>query len=213
MADGTPQNGTATVAADEITTDNGATVSARQAQRIKIDSKGVDGAVTDASAANPFPVYKPNRTSTGVIGALNATVSLALDGDGDTTIEVVNTVALVGTIVFELRMPGGTNWWPANGTASSTSGPVSSVVNPANALYRLTAGSAAEVRIRISAYTSGSLTIIMASSGTSNGIFANQILPVKIDQTTLGTTNAVAVSAVGTTAVNAFPAGFKRVIE
>lgn len=56
MPDGTTQNGTAMVAADEITNDNGAAVSARQAQRIKVDSRGLDGAFTDASPTNPFPV-------------------------------------------------------------------------------------------------------------------------------------------------------------
>ena len=55
MVDGTTQGGSAIVAGDEITTDNGVGVSARQAQRVKIDSKGVDGAFTDASPTNPLP--------------------------------------------------------------------------------------------------------------------------------------------------------------
>ncbi len=56
MADGTTQGGTAVVAGDEVTTENGVAVTARQAQRVKIDSKGVDGAFTDVSEASPLPV-------------------------------------------------------------------------------------------------------------------------------------------------------------
>jgi len=61
MPDGTAQNGTAIVAGDEITTDNGAAVSARQAQRIKIDAKGVDGAFTDVGPANPLSVHNESE--------------------------------------------------------------------------------------------------------------------------------------------------------
>jgi len=64
MPDGTVQNGTATVAGDEITTDNGVTVSARQAQRIKVDSRGVDGAFTDTSPSNPWPTFERNDART-----------------------------------------------------------------------------------------------------------------------------------------------------
>ena len=56
MADGTPQGGAAIVAADEISTDNGVVVSLRQAQRVKIDARGIDGSFTDVSNTNPLPV-------------------------------------------------------------------------------------------------------------------------------------------------------------
>ena len=58
MADGlaiTPGTG-AIAATDEITTENGVGVSARHAQRVKLDVAGTDGAFTDLSAANPMPV-------------------------------------------------------------------------------------------------------------------------------------------------------------
>lgn len=58
MADGlaiTPGAG-AIAATDEITSENGVGVSARHAQRVKLDVAGTDGAFTDLSAANPLPV-------------------------------------------------------------------------------------------------------------------------------------------------------------
>lgn len=57
MADGTPQNATAIVAADGITKENGVTVAEKQAQRVKLDAKGIDGEFTDVSLTNPFPVH------------------------------------------------------------------------------------------------------------------------------------------------------------
>ncbi len=63
MADGTTQGGTAVVAGDEITTDNGVTVTARQAQRVKIDSVGADGAFRDTSTTYPFPVAVIGQTA------------------------------------------------------------------------------------------------------------------------------------------------------
>lgn len=65
MPDGTGQTGTAIVAGDEITTDNGVAVTARQAQRVKIDRAGVDGAFTDVSPTNPFPVYNASALPAG----------------------------------------------------------------------------------------------------------------------------------------------------
>ncbi len=73
MADGTAQNGTATVAGDEVTLENGVTVTARQVQRVKVDSVGTDGAVTDTSATNPFPI-KP-------FGIYNSTAPTITNGN------------------------------------------------------------------------------------------------------------------------------------
>lgn len=56
MADGTPQGGFALISGDEVTLENGVTVTARQAQRVKIDSGGVDGAFRDTSRTYPLPV-------------------------------------------------------------------------------------------------------------------------------------------------------------
>ncbi len=62
MADGTTQGGTAIVSGDEVTTENGTTVTARQAQRVKVDSVGADGAFRDASATYPFPVKQTSES-------------------------------------------------------------------------------------------------------------------------------------------------------
>ncbi len=65
MADGTVQNGTAIVAGDEITTENGSTVSARQVQRVKIDALGVDGQFRDVGPSYPLRVSLMDTVGNG----------------------------------------------------------------------------------------------------------------------------------------------------
>jgi hypothetical protein len=55
VADNTPQNGTASIATDEVTTLNGGAVGAVHVQRIK-PGYGVDGVHRDVSAQFPLPV-------------------------------------------------------------------------------------------------------------------------------------------------------------
>lgn len=202
MADGTPYtpNAAIIVQDDEVTTVNGGAVAASKVQRMKMDSVGADGAHRDVSKDFPLPVYKPNRSATGSLTALNSAVSLVLDGDGDVSMDIAVT-ALVGTIVFEQRLPGGT-WFQTNATVSATSGPTPIYVNPASGLYRLTSGGAGEVRVRVSAFTSGSAVVIIGSSASSNGIYANQILPARL----FDGTNAAAIKGASTAAAAADPA-------
>lgn len=102
MADGTTQGGTAIVAGDEITTDNGVAVSARQAQRVKVDRAGVDGAFTDVSPSNPFPTVQTGALPTGAntIGAVTgsgnfaitaASLPLPTGASTETTLAALNT--------------------------------------------------------------------------------------------------------------------------
>lgn len=77
MADNTPQNGTATIATDEVTTLNGGAVSAVQVQRVK-PVYGDDGIARDVSTAFPLPIIASgNRTS--VILSASAVTSVTTE--------------------------------------------------------------------------------------------------------------------------------------
>lgn len=159
-------------------------------QVFQLDHGGAGASESLTSPTNPLPAYKPNRSATGSLTALNSAVSLVLSGDGDVSMDIVVT-ALVGTIIFEQRLPTGV-WYPTNATLSSTSGPVTTYVNPASGLYRLSSGGTGEVRVRVSAFGSGSATVLIGSSASSNAIYANQILPTKLFD---GTNSAILKAA------------------
>jgi hypothetical protein len=67
MADGVTLGTGDICASDEITTANGAVVSARHAQRVKVDAVGADGQFRDVSVNYPFPVMLVgNRPTYGI---------------------------------------------------------------------------------------------------------------------------------------------------
>ena len=79
MADNSAQNGTDTIATDDVTTLNGGASSGVKVQRVKV-MHGADGTATDASAADPLPVIQvdSNRTivhfwATGVASGTTGT--------------------------------------------------------------------------------------------------------------------------------------------
>lgn len=99
MADGTVQNGTAIVEGDEVTTVNGGAVSARQVQRIKIDSKGVNGEHTDVSPASPLPTQLSGITFT-LSTANSSSVNLAAAATFTGTIESAFNQPAAQVMVF-----------------------------------------------------------------------------------------------------------------
>ena len=138
-------------------------------------------------------------TASGTLGAINATVALALGG-GYSGAVVQITGTWVGTIQFEGTVDG-TNWLPINGVFAGTSAPAPTVT--ANGIIRLTPGGLAQFRVNMTAFTSGSAVITLRASQGAGGTFLNQSLTVGsnvigkvgIDQTTPGTTNLVALAA------------------
>lgn len=82
MADNTAQNGTATIAADDI----GAGL---LVQRVKIGS-GADGSFSDATATTPIPTT-PGRSTTGTITSVSASAT-------SVTLLAANTSRLGATI-------------------------------------------------------------------------------------------------------------------
>lgn len=136
-------------------------------------------------------------SSTGTLTGVSQTVSLALTDESAGTIQILGTWA--GTITFEGTIDG-TNFSPINAVSSSTSSPQTTTT--VNGLYRLTPASFSAFRVNMTAFTSGTATISMRATKGVGGTFANQILPVKIDQTTNGTTNRVNIGTDGQVATN-----------
>jgi len=92
-----------------------------------------------------------NRTASGALGALNAAVTVASEGVGLVHWEI-DTGTLVGTVVFEATLDD-TNWFAIN--AITIAGAVIASVAAFAARGALDSGGYSQVRLRVSAFTSG----------------------------------------------------------
>ena len=134
------------------------------------NTAAVKAASTAAVATDPALVVaiSPNNpitvggvadvTATGALGALNANVSIVLAGTAGAGMQL-SAGTLIGTIVPEISLDGGTTWVtgyfldPITGVAASSIVFASS--NGATTKTNISTGGASNVRIRVSAYTSG----------------------------------------------------------
>ena len=173
MADNSAQNATDTIATDELVTLNGGASILVKVQRVK-PGFGVDGDFRDVSAGFPMPTMTPDVSASGVLAALNATQVLALNGASGAAAQISGT--WVGTITFEGTLDG-TSWFPVNAVSASTSSPQTTTT--VNGLYRLTPGGLSSIRANMTAFTSGSASVVLRASSGVGGTFANQILPTK----------------------------------
>lgn len=183
MADNTLQTAADNIATDELSTLNGVSQSAPlpKAQRMK-PGFGLDGDFTDVSNTNPLPV---NLAASGGVGspvtqALTAVGAAGLAGTTSTTGSAVINVAsagnvsfhllataFVGTVVFEqsLDPTGAAGTWapvPCIPEDATTTPVATLAINTAVAYIRqYTQGmfGPALFRIRVSAFTSGTLNV------------------------------------------------------
>lgn len=164
-------------------------------------SVAVTGPLTDTqlrATAVPISIATdPDTVGSGTIAALNATVSVALNGKSAMRVQITGT--WVGTLQFEGTVDG-TNWIAINAVqAGSTTIPQNTTTN---GVFSPTPAGFSNFRVNATAWTSGTATISIRASAGTGGIYHNQNLPgfqvipaFKIDQTTPGTTNLVALSA------------------
>lgn len=172
MADNTTLNtgtGGDVIATDDLTTLNGGTVSGFKAQRVKVGF-GDDGVFRDASAAFPLPVDTTNRVSTtGTITTSTSTVTLTGLSGGSATIFINGTYSGV-TFTPEIS-PDGSTWFlsTAQPVSSSTAGISSSLSPTANSstAYQVPLFGATAVRVRATAYTSGTANVVLVCNGYS----------------------------------------------
>ncbi len=126
---------------------------------------------------------EPVGQITGTLGALNAAV------EADTSISNTVVVAVTGTFNLTLAFEGtldGTNWLPLPAMNHSNRAMYTALAATVAAMYTLPTMGLAKIRVRASAYTSGSAAIRLARSISPP--FMNQAMPtsVKAAQSTTG---------------------------
>ena len=133
-------------------------------------------------------------TASGSLAAAAQVVTLALAGQSAAAAQITGT--WVGTITFEASLDG-TTWTAINATPASTSTPQTTTT--VNGLYRLGPGGFQQFRANMSAFTSGSATVLLRAGAGTGAVIANQILPTR---NTDGTSSQ-AIKAASTAAVAA----------
>jgi len=106
--------------------------------------------------------------ATGSLGALNATVQIAMGGFQTVGVQIA-AGTFIGSIIPEVSFDNGTTWtqvyFVAVGSGNKSAAYVFGSANFAQALTIIVAGGSGLVRVRASSYTSGTCNITMRSSG------------------------------------------------
>ena len=113
-------------------------------------------------------------TASGSLAGAAQVVTLALAGQSAAAAQITGT--WVGTITFEASLDG-TTWTAINAVSASTSSPQTTTT--VNGLYRITPGGLQQFRANMSAFTSGSATVLLRAAAGTGGTFVNQVLPVR----------------------------------
>lgn len=128
-------------------------------------------AVVSLSPNSPITII--DTVNSGVLGALNANVSVSTAGQGTVGIQLA-AGTLIGTIVPEISVDSGTTWNltyfsdPATGSLSSSL--VFASANTASNKVILIPGGSGLVRVRISAFTSGTANLTIRASNIQDEI-------------------------------------------
>jgi hypothetical protein len=148
---------------------------------MEVDSNGFIGArnydvsgngITSASNGNAgnqlLHVQTPDTTTASTaLGSLNATVQIALAGLTSVGFQL-SAGTLIGTVVPECSVDGGTTWTGASFFDSVNSTVTTSIVfgssNTLKILSILPTGGSSHVRVRVSAYTSGTANSLLRAS-------------------------------------------------
>jgi len=140
-------------------------------QSILTDTTGRPVIVGAGTAGSPVggivSTQVPDTTASGTLNALNAAATITLAGQIGVGMQLA-AGTLIGTIVPELSIDGGTTWFstyfddPATGSKSSSI--VFSSSNTATARTIVGAGGASSARVRVSAFTSGTATCNVRAS-------------------------------------------------
>jgi hypothetical protein len=169
MAENTTQTGNATIAADDVTTLNGAASAGVLVQRMK-PTYGDDGTARDVSAAFPLPVAVSGQQPTVISDTLTSatdSVTTGVSSYGQCSIVVAGTYAGV-TVTFEMSVNGGTIWFPVQVARENDGAVLTTDTLTANATVAYLAdlpGGVTDIRVRATAWTSGTATVYLAPSG------------------------------------------------
>lgn len=178
-------------------------------------SGNTSGNVAEVTPENDLRVIRAQRLSTGTLAALNAELVEDLSGDSFALI-TVSSSAFIGTLEFTgASDSGGTLFYPipvypyapgnAGGTIPHSATPVITypmVAANTFATFAVAVGQLRKLRVRASAYTSGSLAVTITSdeSASLNTVLNGSPLP-----SSLYLTQTAAVSTGFTTTLPAVP--------
>lgn len=140
MADNSAQNGTDTIATDEVTTLNGGASSGVKVQRVKV-MYGDDGTATDASLTNPLPIIPRVPSATALAVSAEYTYTPDASGQGrplaqlpfiydpvSTTLKVARGDDTAGMWTqIKAAIPAGTNLMGKVGIDQTTAGTTNAV--------------------------------------------------------------------------------------
>lgn len=126
------------------------------------------GDVDVATTVNPA-----NRTASGALGALEAAVTVNAEGAGSIHWEI-DTGTLAGTVTPEATLDD-TNWFGVN--AIENNGNISGSYTSFGKRGLFVSGGYSQVRLRVSAYTSGTSNARLEAAGSTSIVRLGQALP------------------------------------
>ena len=149
--------------------------------------------VTDATSQSILNTIATNTgaqatdtIATGTISALNGAVSV--NAQGAYTVTALISGTWVGTLVAEGLLANGSTWQQLPMYVIQTSLPYPSTFTvTTNATVAITGGGYTSIRIRASAYTSGTASISLDASLAQQTIFTSQLGAWSVNQGTAGT--------------------------
>jgi hypothetical protein len=168
-------------------------------------SDGTNARTLKTDTTGVLAVENLDTIASGTITALNGAVTtVEVDGNSTTTIQITGT--WVATLVFEGSLDN-TNWFSLNAAPFPSGTYVTSTT--ANGFWQTNTAGVDYVRVRASAFTSGTASVLIDVSAGVGVVSIDDPIPagtniigkVGIDQTTVGTTNAVSLSQIGATTI------------
>ena len=172
---------------------------------VAVPTKAIYAAGTDpngllrgyrADVAGRQITINENTTSTGALGALNAAVTVALSGSGGAGFQLA-AGTLIGTLLPEISFDGGTTWVASDIVDHTTDGVTPSLVftasNTAKAGSIVLSAGCTHVRIRVSAFTSGTANLTL--NATQNRSEIQLVSMVDGQRVTYSGTSAAFASA------------------
>ncbi len=169
--------------------------------------------------ASVFPTGTPNNSATGTLASVNNAVSLSTDGLG--SVDFALDGSPVGpAVIFESTSDGGATWIPTKAYQKGGTGAAGSTTASAAGVYNVTVGGAQQVRVRLTAITSGSFSVMAngtkaaAHVGVKNGNAAdlNATVVIAATDAQFGTDGAGITQPTGGSGVRGWLSGIYQAL-
>lgn len=135
---------------------------------------GADGTNDgDVASSNPLPTHFVNRTASGALAAAGNAVTVSAQGAGTVHWEI-DTGTLAGTVIAEATLDDA-NWFSVN--VIENDGTISSSFTAFGKRGVFITGGYSQVRLRVSAYTSGSSSARLEAADATAVVRLGQALP------------------------------------